>query len=214
MPENKGYKHYCNRSCEYFPCHKDVDAENFSCMFCYCPLYPLKKCGGNYTYTKKGIKDCSACTMPHDPANYEKVMEGCGKVCREFGSKRRQRCIRAAICMLLALIMGALCIVLPSVLLSNAWRITEAMDIPEVTQVLAQLADTRHTGSFIVAGICALLTFIISVRLHRNKIFAAILILIVFILCLPAALLLTESNGVPVYTIVQILLEYLESGAF
>ena len=116
--------------------------------------------------------------------------------------------------MLLALIMGALCIVLPSVLLSNAWRITEAMDIPEVTQVLAQLADTRHTGSFIVAGICALLTFIISVRLHRNKIFAAILILIVFILCLPAALLLTESNGVPVYTIVQILLEYLESGAF
>ena len=57
---------YQNRECEYFPCHAGADPEKFSCLFCYCPLYALgDQCGGNFTYTDQGIKDCSGCLRPH-----------------------------------------------------------------------------------------------------------------------------------------------------
>ena len=70
------YDFFQNSSCEYFPCHKCSDAENFSCLFCYCPLYALgDQCGGNFTYTKEGIKDCSGCLIPHRRENYERIME-------------------------------------------------------------------------------------------------------------------------------------------
>lgn len=70
------YKFFQNKECEYFPCHKVKDTEDFNCMFCYCPLYPLKdKCGGNFSYTLNGIKDCSGCTFPHRANNYELVLE-------------------------------------------------------------------------------------------------------------------------------------------
>ena len=40
-------------------------------MFCYCPLYALgEKCGGNFRYTEKGIKDCTNCMLPHKRKNY------------------------------------------------------------------------------------------------------------------------------------------------
>ena len=42
------YAFFQNKDCEYFPCHKCADAENFNCLFCYCPLYALgDECGGN-----------------------------------------------------------------------------------------------------------------------------------------------------------------------
>ena len=67
---------YQNRECEYFPCHKTVQTENFSCLFCYCPLYALgDQCGGHFTYTEQGIKDCSGCLIPHRRENYGKVLE-------------------------------------------------------------------------------------------------------------------------------------------
>lgn len=70
------YDFFQNKECEYFPCHKCKDVENFSCLFCYCPLYVLKdQCGGNFTYTQDGIKDCSNCLKPHHRENYEKIME-------------------------------------------------------------------------------------------------------------------------------------------
>lgn len=70
------YDFFQNSACEYFPCHKCADTENFSCLFCYCPLYALgDKCGGNFSYTKEGIKDCSGCLIPHRRENYEKVVE-------------------------------------------------------------------------------------------------------------------------------------------
>lgn len=56
-----------NDACPYFPCHQGVDPERFNCLFCYCPLYALgPRCGGDYTYTAHGIKDCSSCTRLHD----------------------------------------------------------------------------------------------------------------------------------------------------
>lgn len=76
MKEN--YKFNQNRNCEYFPCHKiENPEENFSCMFCYCPLYMLgKDCGGNFKYTETGIKDCSNCVLPHmKDSGYNHVME-------------------------------------------------------------------------------------------------------------------------------------------
>ena len=63
-----------NRACKYFPCHKG-SAEDFNCLFCYCPLYALgENCGGNFKYTEDGIKDCSDCLVPHKRKNYEYIM--------------------------------------------------------------------------------------------------------------------------------------------
>lgn len=75
------YDFFQNRECEYFPCHKCKDLEQFSCLFCYCPLYALgENCGGNFTYTKEGIKDCSACLRPHIRSNYGEIQEEMEKV--------------------------------------------------------------------------------------------------------------------------------------
>ena len=52
----ENYKFCQNQACEFFPCHKGVDDENFNCLFCYCPLYVLgNKCGGNFKYLENGM---------------------------------------------------------------------------------------------------------------------------------------------------------------
>ena len=51
-----------------------ADPETFSCLFCYCPLYALgDQCGGNFSYTESGIKDCSKCLRPHRRENYDGI---------------------------------------------------------------------------------------------------------------------------------------------
>lgn len=68
------YDFFQNRDCDYFPCHKGADPESFNCLFCYCPLYALgEDCGGNFTYTETGIKDCSACLRPHRKECYTDI---------------------------------------------------------------------------------------------------------------------------------------------
>ena len=75
------YKFVQNISCEYFPCHVGVNSKDFNCLFCYCPLYALgDKCGGAFSYTDNGIKDCSACTKPHRRENYDRIMEKMGNI--------------------------------------------------------------------------------------------------------------------------------------
>ena len=75
------YKFNQNRKCEFFPCHKGMREEDFSCLFCYCPLYALgNKCGGNFEYLENGIKDCSNCLVPHRRENYDWIMEKMGAV--------------------------------------------------------------------------------------------------------------------------------------
>ena len=70
------YDFFQNKACEYFPCHQGADKERFSCLFCYCPLYALgENCGGNFTYTENGIKDCAGCLLPHRRENYGRVLE-------------------------------------------------------------------------------------------------------------------------------------------
>ena len=77
----ENYKFVQNCKCEYFPCHEGVSKENFSCLFCYCPLYALgDRCGGSFTYTENGIKDCTNCVKPHRRENYDKIMDKMGDV--------------------------------------------------------------------------------------------------------------------------------------
>ncbi len=75
------YDFFQNKECEYFPCHRDADPESFSCLFCYCPLYALAdKCGGNFTYTPEGVKDCSNCLRPHQRENYSCICKCMEKI--------------------------------------------------------------------------------------------------------------------------------------
>ncbi len=74
LKENS-HKFFMNTGCRYFPCHKGADRDSFNCLFCYCPLYCLgPSCGGDFTYTEKGVKDCSGCLKPHSEGGYEYVI--------------------------------------------------------------------------------------------------------------------------------------------
>lgn len=78
----KCYSFFQNTNCEYFPCHKNVPSEDFNCLFCYCPLYALgDKCGGGFKYNKKGIKDCTDCTIPHRRECYGRILEKYPLIC-------------------------------------------------------------------------------------------------------------------------------------
>lgn len=83
------FKFFQHRECEFFPCHKTEDEENFNCLFCYCPLYTLgSKCGGNCQWLENGVKDCSACMVPHGRGSYEYIM---GKFPQLSAIARRNR---------------------------------------------------------------------------------------------------------------------------
>ena len=70
------HEFFQHKDCEYFPCHKDVDIENFNCLFCYCPLYALgDQCGGDFVYLENGIKDCSGCVRPHCRENCSSIQK-------------------------------------------------------------------------------------------------------------------------------------------
>lgn len=74
--KNKNYAFFQNRACEFFPCHPEIKPEDFSCLFCWCPLYALgENCGGAYRYLDDGTKDCSACPKPHRREGYGAVAE-------------------------------------------------------------------------------------------------------------------------------------------
>ena len=74
-PEECAYSFFSHRDCEFFPCHRTEHPEDFNSLFCYCPLYALgDRCGGNFRYTEKGIKDCTNCTLPHNRENYDYVI--------------------------------------------------------------------------------------------------------------------------------------------
>ncbi len=61
------YPFFSHTECDHFPCHEGVDPDRFNCLFCYCPLYVLgPECGGRFTYTEKGVKNCTGCSIPHD----------------------------------------------------------------------------------------------------------------------------------------------------
>ena len=70
-----GERFFQNRDCPYFPCHDGVPEADFSCLFCFCPLYALgRRCGGACEYLPDGVKDCSHCAFPHRAENYDAVL--------------------------------------------------------------------------------------------------------------------------------------------
>ena len=73
--KTENYKFFQHRECEFFPCHKTEDEENFNCLFCYCPLYTLgSKCGGNFKNLENSVKDCSDCLLPHGRGSYSYII--------------------------------------------------------------------------------------------------------------------------------------------
>ncbi len=74
------YNYFQNKECKYYPCH---DMDDQSCLFCFCPLYYYKDCGGYCGkfniphYNPNGLiknKDCSTCSLPHTPQGYTYVI--------------------------------------------------------------------------------------------------------------------------------------------
>ena len=73
-PEECAYSFTQHTACEFFPCHKTANPEDFNCLFCYCPLYTLgSRCGGSFKYLENGVKDCSGCLLPHGRGSYSYV---------------------------------------------------------------------------------------------------------------------------------------------
>ena len=69
------HRFFSNSACRFFPCHPTDTPECFNCLFCYCPLYAMgDACGGRFTRTDAGVKDCSACTLPHTPEGYDYIL--------------------------------------------------------------------------------------------------------------------------------------------
>ncbi len=70
------YRFFENKSCEFYPCHK---MEKINCLFCFCPLFQMENCGGNYIWIKKsnGLKekDCSNCQLPHSLDGYDYIIK-------------------------------------------------------------------------------------------------------------------------------------------
>ena len=89
--EGKKYSFFCHKECEYCPCHKTNGPENFNCLFCYCPLYALgDRCGGNFKYTEKGVKDCTNCLLPHKRKNFGYIMSKYNEI-MELAKENREK---------------------------------------------------------------------------------------------------------------------------
>ncbi|HDQ07434.1 MAG TPA: hypothetical protein ENN44_01420 [Methanoculleus sp.] len=61
--------------CPYYPCHGFAGQR---CEFCYCPFYPCRdESLGKWTEGSSGKKvwSCEDCTLPHEPAIVEKMLE-------------------------------------------------------------------------------------------------------------------------------------------
>ncbi len=78
------YCFFSNKECKYFPCHNGL--EEFNCLFCYCPLYFIKDCGGNFKILDNGVKDCSDCIIPHTPGGYKIILEKLAKYSKYCGT--------------------------------------------------------------------------------------------------------------------------------
>ena len=90
MAERCSCRFVRNTNCEYFPCHSGADPEQFNCLFCYCPLYVLDgDCGGQFTYTEDGVKDCSNCLLPHGPKGYDHVLAAWPKLMALIEERRK-----------------------------------------------------------------------------------------------------------------------------
>ena len=79
MEMKNSSRFFCNKECEYFPCHEGIDLDQFNCLFCYCPMNCYEDCLGNPKYFRgkdgQMKKDCTECDFPHKPENYDRIIE-------------------------------------------------------------------------------------------------------------------------------------------
>ena len=69
------HRFFANKDCKYYPCHRGL--EELNCLFCYCPFYGWDPCPGNPQFKEgggKSVKICTACTFPHRPENYDRIL--------------------------------------------------------------------------------------------------------------------------------------------
>lgn len=85
------YQFFQDCECEYFPCHtiSEIERTGFNCRFCFCPLYHLEDCGGNFIRTEMGIKDCSDCTKPH--FNYDSIISRLTEMSEEIIANHQRK---------------------------------------------------------------------------------------------------------------------------
>ncbi len=72
--DHNSFYYYENRECKYYPCH---GGEHLNCLFCYCPLYHMDDCPGEYDIKEirgKEVKVCTNCMFPHKKENYKEVV--------------------------------------------------------------------------------------------------------------------------------------------
>ena len=83
------FRFFRNTACAYFPCHETETPETFNCLFCYCPLYFTRQCGGDGVIRPGGVKDCSGCLVPHKPENYGHIIQRLKEAIRDAGQEGR-----------------------------------------------------------------------------------------------------------------------------
>ena len=71
MDIEESYRFFVNKKCEYYPCHNKIP---LNCLFCFCPLYYMKNCGGSFVITRN-VKDCSNCLIPHKYNGYDHIIK-------------------------------------------------------------------------------------------------------------------------------------------
>lgn len=81
----ENYKYFVNKNCEYYPCHRGVDPEEWSCLFCYCPWF--WHCGSK---GKDGIL-CPDCIMPHDRNRWCMIQRGLASIKVEEDKKKETK---------------------------------------------------------------------------------------------------------------------------
>lgn len=64
------HKYFQNESCKFFPCKPGEP----NCLLCYCPLYLLDNCGGDWQIFND-MKDCSGCHMTDGESGWLYVVE-------------------------------------------------------------------------------------------------------------------------------------------
>ncbi|MBQ9550542.1 MAG: metal-binding protein [Lachnospiraceae bacterium] len=72
------FKYFENRECRYYPCHDMPGDKGVNCLFCYCPLFHLNDCPGEYHYIEKNgriRKSCVDCSYIHDEDNYREILK-------------------------------------------------------------------------------------------------------------------------------------------
>jgi len=78
MRIKNSHKYFKNIECKYFPCHEIKNDGFFNCLFCFCPLFSDKNCGGKYLLVNEK-KDCSQCTIVHDKPGYKYIQKNLQK---------------------------------------------------------------------------------------------------------------------------------------